>query len=227
VIAASVVMMGASACSQDAGEAGEQQVEQTSESTVAHVTASQILAKLGTCHKVSSGKYAKDSGGSATIDICDLPNAVWFNADMDIDCDGKKTAQCNKSADPSWQSSTAAEDSNGNPLDAAALPYVVVPGISSRWSYKSSNIGMGSVVAVIYNGKVSYGIVGDIGPTSIIGEASYAMAKSLGVDPDPATGGVDSGVTYVIFKGKGPTKNEDHDSAVSIGESRAQTLVGQ
>ena len=41
---------------------------------------------------------------------------------------------------------------------------------------------------------------GDTGPENIIGEASYAIAKTLGINPDPAVGGADSGVTYIVFK---------------------------
>ncbi len=188
-------------------------------------TADQLMASLGACKKISSSPYAPDEGESATINVCSLPNAVWFTADMDVDCDGKTSSVCNKSADPDYQDSTAGADSQGNALDASTLPYIVVPGVSSRWSYKASGLGMGSVVAVIYNGQIEYGIVGDVGPTSIIGEGSYAMAKSLGINPNPATGGTGSGVTYVIFKGAGPTANEDHDSAVAIGTARAQAIV--
>lgn len=191
------------------------------------VTAATLLAKLGTCKKVSSAPYAKDSGGTSNIDVCGLKNAVWWQGDMDIDCDGKSSTVCNKSTDAAYQSQTAATDSKGAYLDAAALPYVVVPGVSTRWSYKTAGIAMGTVVAVIYGGKVEYGIVGDIGPTSIIGEASYAMAKSLGINPNPSTGGVSSGVTYIFFTGPSGevTKNEDHAEAVSVGQKRAAQFL--
>ncbi len=63
---------------------------------------------------------------------------------------------------------------------------------------------------MIYKGKIEYGIIGDTGPDDIIGEASYAMAKSLGIDPDPSTGGTDDEVVYVAFTGKSDAvkKNE-------------------
>lgn len=192
------------------------------------VSAAALLAKLQTCaKKASSAPYAKDSGGTANIDVCELPGAVFFHADLDVDCDGKQSAVCNKSTDPSYQSQTATTDSTGQYLDAAKLPYIVVPGVSSRWSYKASGVSMGSVGAVIYNGKIEYGIIGDVGPTSIIGEASYAMAKNLGINPDPARGGVSSGVTYVIFTGAANVvkKKEDHAEAVAIGERRAAELI--
>ena len=225
-IAIIVVATGASACS--APQNGEEEEVATSSADTAPTpgpSAGDLMAKLGTCKKISSSPYATDSGETPTINICDLPNAVFFTADMDVDCDGKTTAVCNKSADPSYQNSTAGADSHGNPLDASTLPYIVVPGVSSRWSYKASGIQMGSVVAVIYNGQITYGVVGDVGPIAIVGEASYAMAKSLGINPNPANGGTDSGVTYVVFKGAGPAANEDHDAAVAIATARAQTLV--
>ncbi len=197
--------------------------------TATPVTAAALLAKLGTCSTLSTAPYAKDASGTANLDVCGLTNAVYFNADMDIDCDGKSSAVCNASTDPSYQSQTAATDSKGAYLDAASLPFVVVPGVSSRWSYKTAGIAMGSVVAVIYNGKLAYGIVGDVGPTSILGEASYAMAKSLGINSNPATGGVSSGVTYIVFTGTSGkvSKKEDHAEAVSVGQQRAAQLLAE
>jgi len=191
--------------------------------------ASDLLAKMKSCTAVSSSPYAKSSGASATVDVCGLKNAVYWNADLDVDCDGKSSTACSSATDPWYQSETAASDSKGDPLDAAELPYVVVPGVSSRWSYKSAGIAMGSVVAVIYDGKVEYGIVGDVGPTGAIGEASYAMAKRLGIDPNPKTGGIGSGVTYLVFTGTSGvvTKKEDHSEATAIGVARAKQFLAE
>lgn len=189
----------------------------------------QILAKLETCRRVSSAPFAKDAGGAARLDVCGLRNAVFWKADMDIDCDGKPSAVCNRNTDPSYQAQTAATDSTGKPLDAAKLPFIVVPGVSSRWSYKDAGIAMGSVGLVIYDGKVEYGIVGDVGPKAILGEASYAMAKNLGINPNPSTGGVADGVTYVIFTGPTGrvTKKEDHAEAVTLAKRRAAQLLDE
>jgi hypothetical protein len=86
---------------------------------------------------------------------------------------------------------------------------------------------MGSVVAVLYQDHVEYGPLGDIGPTAIIGEASYAMAAALGMNPNPSSGGVGSGVTYIAFT---PTNAildviEDHEEAVTVGIAHAQALL--
>ena len=65
------------------------------------------------------------------------------------------------------------------------------------------------------------------GPDNIIGEASYAMATLLGIDPDPATGGTGSGVTYIAFTGPTSVVNkiEDHAEAVRLGQMLAATLL--
>jgi hypothetical protein len=104
-----------------------------------------------------------------------------------------------------------------------------VPGVSSRWSYKAAGITMGTVAVVIYDGKMEFGIVGDVGPKAILGEASYAMAKRLGINPNPSTGGTDSGVTYVVFTGSSAvvSKNEDHAEAVRVGKRRAAQLLDE
>src|SRR5262249_22134774 len=114
-------------------------------------TAAELLAALGSCTAVG-GDYATDEGGAQDIPICGLSIGVYFQADMDVDCDGKASAQCNSSTDPDYQDQTAAVDSNGDPLDAAALPYVVIPGVSARFDYESAGLAMGSVVAVVYEG---------------------------------------------------------------------------
>ncbi|MGO4422787.1 glycoside hydrolase family 75 protein, partial [Streptomyces sp. MCAF7] len=73
--------------------------------------------------------------------------------------------------------------------------------------------------------KVEYAVVGDTGPTKIIGEASYATANALGIDPDPENGGTDSGVTYILFKNSSVSPIENHDKAVSVGDGLAQQFV--
>lgn len=190
-------------------------------------TAQQLRDKLTPCMMIG-GTYAADSGGTSNINICGLTGAVFWIADLDVDCDGKMTATCNLTADPAYQNQTAATDSAGQPLDAAALPYVVVPGKSTRWDYKAAGLQMGSLFAVVYKDSVMYGVAGDIGPTSIIGEASYRMAELLGIDPDPSTGGTDEPVAYIGFTGADAVVApiEDHDRAVSLGIEKARMLVG-
>ncbi|NVB80165.1 MAG: hypothetical protein HOV81_17355 [Kofleriaceae bacterium] len=190
-------------------------------------TAAELLARIANCDQVVGGPFSLDSSGPATVSICGLPNAVFWKAELDVDCDGKMSSKCSLSTDPAYQDQTAATDSLGDPLDAAALPYVVVPGKSTRFDYRAAGLAMGSVFAVIYKDQVQYGVAGDVGPTAIIGEASYRMAELLGIDPDPRTGGTDDEVAYIGFTGMAAIVDpiEDHDRAVSLGEGLATALL--
>ncbi|KOV96426.1 hypothetical protein ADL04_17375 [Streptomyces sp. NRRL B-3648] len=189
------------------------------------VSAADLLAKVTSCSQISSGKYRTDEEASATVPVCGKNGAVFWKADMDIDCDGQRTTNCNENRDPWYQDDTAFHQSDGKPLKAETLPYVVVPSTSSIWNYSSAGIKGGGVVAVIYNNKVEYAVVGDTGPTQIIGEASYATAKALGIDPDPATGGADSGVTYILFKNSQVSPIESHSAAVTLGDKLAKQFL--
>ncbi|MFI8230576.1 glycoside hydrolase family 75 protein [Streptomyces sp. NPDC085900] len=189
------------------------------------VSAADLLAKVTSCSQISNGKYKTDDETSATVPVCGKNGAVFWKADMDIDCDGQRTSKCSESTDPWYQDDTAFHQSDGRPLRADSLPYVVVPSSSSIWNYADAGIKGGGVVAVIYDNKVEYAVVGDTGPTKIIGEASYATAKALGIDPNPETGGADSGVTYILFKNSKVSPIESHSAAVTLGDKLAKQFL--
>lgn len=180
------------------------------------------------CKQVSEGLFKLDRKGDESVPVCGREGAVFWTADLDVDCDGRESDKCNKKADPDYQAETAAHDSHGEPLDAAAVPYVVVPAPSERWSYKSAGLRAGrSVVAVIHGDRVAYGVIGDVGPKALLGEASYAMAERLGLDPDPRRGGAAKGVVYVAFTGEGGEvkKPEDAAEVQRVGERMARRLL--
>ena len=153
--------------------------------------------------------------------------AVYWHADMDIDCDGQPSTECNSSTDPWFQPQTSAVDFYGEYLDAASLPFIVIPSVSWRFDYSDYDIELGSVGAIIYDDQVLYAIFGDQGPQEIIGEASYAAAEQLGIDPDPAVGGTADQVTYIVFSGASGVvqHNEDHAEATAVGIVRAMQLT--
>ncbi len=190
-------------------------------------TASQLLKKLGACQAISNNLYATDADQKPSIAVCNTENTVWLKADMDIDCDGITTTECNLQTDPAYQNQTALETSKQQAFNAAAMPYVVLPNPSKRWNYQGSKIQLGAVVAVIYNGKIEYGVFADTGPEQIIGEASYALAKRLGIDPDPSTGGADGGVTYIVFKNSLVNPVESHSAAIKLGQQLAQKFLNE
>ncbi|WP_231628120.1 glycoside hydrolase family 75 protein, partial [Streptomyces sp. Z38] len=193
--------------------------------TPAPVTAADLLARVSGCTPVSKGRYRKDRGRAATVPVCGTREAVYWKADMDIDCDGRPGRHCNAATDPHFSSSTAFAQSDGRALSSEKLPYVVVPAPSSLWDYREHGVRGGSVAAVVYRDRVSYAVVGDTGPADIIGEASHAAARSLGIDPDPRSGGTPSGVTYIVFKDSRVTPLEDREAAETQGERLAREFV--
>jgi hypothetical protein len=191
-------------------------------------SAAELLAKVTSCNQISHGKYKTDSdAGSATVAVCDKNGAVFWKADMDIDCDGQVTpGVCDPQHDCCFQPDTAFhQDGDGKPLISARLPYVVVPSESNIWRFSDSGVQGGSVVAVIFNNQVEYAVVGDTGPTGIIGEASHKTAEDLGIPPSAENGGVDSGVTYIVFKNSRVRPIESHGAAVTLGQQRAQQFI--
>ncbi|HEY1175427.1 MAG TPA: glycoside hydrolase family 75 protein, partial [Phytomonospora sp.] len=113
----------------------------------------------------------------------------------------------------------------GRPLNAERLPYVVVPAAGSVWNPADDGVRGGSVAAVVYRDRVQYAVVGDVGPRGLIGEASYAAAKGLGINPDPRRGGAASGVTYIVFKNSQAKPIESHTAAVTAGRRLAWRFV--
>lgn len=190
------------------------------------ITADALRAALGSCARIG-GDYGADSGDPETIPVCGLDGIVWFDADLDVDCDGGREAAC--LADPYYLPDTSGTTSTGEPLDASTLPFIVLPIGSTRFRYADHDIRIGQVAMVLYGDRIEYGIFGDAGPSDAIGEASYAMAESLGIDPDPVSGGADSGATYIVFTGAAArvAHNESHDEAVALGEPLARALLAR
>ncbi|MEU0443022.1 MULTISPECIES: glycoside hydrolase family 75 protein [unclassified Streptomyces] len=190
------------------------------------VSAAQLLAKTRSCDRISQGTYRTDEEKKPSVPVCGTRGAVYFTADMDVDCDGQRTSKCNERTDPWYQPDTAYHDSADRPLRADRLPYVVIPGPSRIWDHRRAGVQGGDVVAVVHGGRVRYAVVGDLGPKEIIGEASHAAARALGVDPDPARGGTDGPVTYVVFPGSRVSPLESHAAAVRLGDRLARKFVG-
>ncbi|MER6160674.1 glycoside hydrolase family 75 protein [Streptomyces sp. NPDC001868] len=189
------------------------------------VTAAALLAKARGCVRVSEGLYRSDAGTPAVIPVCGVDGAVFWKADMDIDCDGRPGPRCNRDTDPWFQPATSFLQSDGRYLSSETLPFIVVPVASRTWDYRVHGIKGGSVAAVVHGDRVEYAVVGDTGPKNIIGEASYATAEALGIRPDPRNGGVASGVTYIVFEDSKVTPIEDHEAAVEQGEELARRWV--
>jgi hypothetical protein len=198
--------------------------------TEGEVSAAQLLAvtKRGLLIKETENKFQTDMDKPKNISMYSLTNATFWTADMDIDCDGRETAFCNKKTDPDFQNQISCD------TDVAAdqTPYFVIP-IGSPANSKQRGIEIGQVAAIIYSNQVAYAVfLDECGIRTLIGEASCATARLLGINPDPANGGTDGPVTYIVFTG--PTGRitdkkdyADHAKAVAIGVRRAKELIEQ
>ncbi|WP_343245942.1 glycoside hydrolase family 75 protein [Streptomyces sp. SID5785] len=194
--------------------------------TDGEVRAAELLDAVRGCRPISDGRYRSDDETEADITVCGGRGVVHWKSDLDVDCDGRPGRRCNAETDPMFADTTAFQQSDGRQLSAEQLPYIVVPGSSDIWSPARSGIRAGTVAALVHRGRVVYAVVGDTGPTELIGEASYAAARALGVSPDPIGGGVArSEVTYILFPGTTAEPLESHRAAVTAGRAAARTLV--
>lgn len=143
--------------------------------------------------------FALKPGGPKTVPtfVVDTGAAkvVKFTAKMAIDADG---AGGWSARDPVGQDKTSLRYPGGESLNPGVIPFIVVPLDFGR---SHPDVKLGDYAAVTYGGKTVYAIVGDKGPTGVVGEGSMALAKALGIDPSPTHGGAASGVTYLILPG--------------------------
>jgi hypothetical protein len=209
-----------------------------------------LLALTSNCtaaNKIPSdtSKFSTDSG--KIVHVCALPGAtgtadaggaIFWNADMDIDCDGITTTNCpgtGANKDPSYFDQTSfsgpnsASSQDGPALSSEKTPYVVIPEEITNVDQQNG----GNIVAVIYNGQIEFAVFGDQieyqkgDASEPIGEASVRTAKGLGIPASPATGGVGSGVTYIAFTGKGtqPKDMEDLAEVQALGTKLLESLL--
>jgi hypothetical protein len=203
----------------------------STDTLLAAPTVEQLLAKVSSCTQISAGRFATDEGDTANIPVCGTPGSttapVWWTADMDIDCDGVQTSNCNEQTDCCFQPDTSLHQSTGQPMQADLTHFLVIPQNSAAaWHFQDAGIQLGDVGAVIFDNKLVYAVFADTGPTAIIGEASFATAQALGIDPDPSNGGTESGVTYIMFPNSRPTAVEDNAAITAKGEAVAAAFAG-
>jgi hypothetical protein len=198
----------------------------------ANPTAAQLLARVKAgCTKVSKSNYKTDDDSkSAIVSICKAGKSFVWNADMDVDCDGIRTSHCNEKTDCCFQNQTSFTTSKGKSFQSDLTHYYVIPLPSSRFSYTKNGIKPGSVAAIVYNNKVLYAVFADEGPSNIIGEASYATNRDLGINPDPKNGGIDCTgskcpITYIVFPGVVPSPVESNSAIDKKGIAAAQAFL--
>ena len=172
--------------------------------------------------------YATDVGAAPSVTPCALADgkAIAWQSDLDVDCDGGQQDACR--SDPEYQGGTSATTAGGAPIDANAVPFVVVPlSRPDGMDDDGEGVALGNAAYVIFDDKIVAGVFADEGPSDVIGEASFAMAEALGIDPDPVRGGADGGATFIVFTGADAAVQpiEDHDEAERVAKARAEEVV--
>jgi hypothetical protein len=185
------------------------------------VPASQLLSVLSHGTELTGKQFKTDEERQPSVAISGLNGAIFFEADLDIDCDGEPDGVCNDTTDPWFYPALSA----GEGIHASETPFFVIP-----LTYDNNEIGLGSVGAVIYNNQLAYGVfLDECGVENVIGEASYAMAEKLGINPDPQNGGTDDPVTYIVFTGEEAMLSDnqytDHNAAIEAGSAAARKLL--
>ena len=108
-------------------------------------------------------------------------------------------------------------------VDAMSVPYVVLP----PEGFKHARLGDFATVVNLQNSKVAGAIIADeSAPELPMGEGSIALARALGIDSDPRSGGVEKGIAYVIHPGSGNRKPRALDEIASASRSSFQRWGG-
>lgn len=201
-----------------------------------------LLAKgfVGEGSKVGSTYCTNDKK-----DIVYLSNKPGKLANMDVDCDGDQRdpgdGRCGSSTDTEGQTTfiDTVQNYGVKDLNANYIPYVVFGNDQSKnfWPEKFG-IKPLSVMAVVCNNKLVYGVWGDTCGDSIphVGEASLSLATACyGTSMNGNNGHDEPDVLYIGFKGKQavPGKKakwnaksfqEFEDSIAAIGDKLVQKI---
>ncbi len=139
----------------------------------------------------------------AVIQGCPIYEAAdgrcWMTADADIDCDGVDDGGSpnNEYHDPYYQPDTSLHN-NGQALNALTERYMVLPPAAIN-GVKGVVLGCQCRVHYLQTGIIKDGVVGDVGPSSKVGELSVAFAQGLGMPHNPNTGG-ESSFAMVVYE---------------------------
>jgi len=128
----------------------------------------------------------------------------WWGISCDPDTTGKPYVQTSSDPAPGFYVSTTAladgafpKSSPSKYVNSGTVPFIVLP---SNPKF-SGNQTLGDLAMVFNNanGKYTFAIYADIGPSNQIGEGSMALADALGIPNSPKTGGTSNETLAVIF----------------------------
>src|SRR3954453_20649703 len=181
-------------------------------------TAAQVLAgvqaNMTTANKVNSKPHINTMTRAQNVNVYQVASGVFaYSSSMAIDTDGSDS-----DPDPDHQGETTWQDSNGKALGAHHVPFYVLgddcwdrKSPCPHFFYKQHGMKGRQFALMFYKSKVIGAIFGDTqtannqttsdNDSRELGEASVKAAQLLGIPSSGTTGGVDNGVTVVMFSG--------------------------
>jgi hypothetical protein len=155
--------------------------------------------------------HPSDRLGLDSLDHAGHPGNWWALVTDTNKPSGRPVLQRKSDPAPGYYVSTTALYDPANPnsrdprryVDAAKIPYVVLPPVALT----HARLGDFATVLNLQNGKISSAIVADESARDLpIGEGSMALAKALGINPNPRNGGKDGAIAYLIYPNSGNGK---------------------
>jgi hypothetical protein len=181
-------------------------------------TAAQVLAgvqKNSTkANQVNTKPHINTMTRAMNINVYQVASGVYaYSSSLAVDDDGS-----DPDSDPDHQDQTTFQDSNGKQLAAHHVPFYVLgddcwdrKSPCPHFFYKEHNIKGRQFALMFYKSKVIGAIFGDTqtgndqttsdNDSRELGEASVKAASLLGINDSGTDGGVNNGVTVVIFSG--------------------------
>ncbi|MET9002291.1 glycoside hydrolase family 75 protein [Amycolatopsis sp. NPDC004169] len=203
-------------------------------------TAAQVLAGVKknstTANKVNTKAHINTMTRAKNVNVYQVTPGVYaYSSGLAVDTDGS-----DPDPDPDHQGQTTFQDSNGKQLGAHHVPFYVLgddcwdrKSPCPHFFYKEHGIKGRQFALVFYKSKVIGAIFGDTqtgnsqttsdNDSRELGEASVKAASLLGIPSSGTTGGVDNGVTVVIFSGSSWVVNGTNATL----NSNAQALVSK
>lgn len=153
-------------------------------------------------------KYGCRRDPSRNTTILRFPDGtIFFDGKMGLDADGSPYSR-NTPGQTDQPETSYRYAVPGNPsVDADKASFIVIP----KGGFDANlGVDVGDVAAVVYEGKVSYALVADLGPKCKIGEGSIQLHEDLshkvcrarnavGECTKLYNAGIGSGVLYFIF----------------------------
>jgi hypothetical protein len=184
--------------------------------------------------QVNSKPHINTQTRDQNVNVFQVANGVFaYTSSLAVDTDGS-----DNDPDPDHQGETTFQDDKGQALGAHRVPFYVLgddcfdkTSPCPHFFFKEHSISGRQFALMFFQGKCIGSIFGDTqtandqdtsdNDSRELGEASVKAAQLLGINSSGTEGGVDNGVTVVIFSGSSWVVNGTNDTL----NGNAQALV--